>query len=185
MTIILGELSREEDVLEWLVENKSTGDDEEVIEDVTAKTLNTLIGNIDSLAVLFCESPQITFFFCWSNKDNAVAWRPFADDHGVEESMLVLEELEKIDDECDKHGVQFVKIDDERTAKEYGIDDLPAIVYFEKQVPTVYGGELDNEEEILTWLVSQLEKDEIEDVTDEMLDKMVKEGRTLAVLFCE
>lgn len=99
--------------------------------------------------------------------------------------MLVLEELEKIDDECDKHGVQFVKIDDERTAKEYGIDDLPAIVYFEKQVPTVYGGELDNEEEILTWLVSQLEKDEIEDVTDEMLDKMVKEGRTLAVLFCE
>lgn len=97
----------------------------------------------------------------------------------------MLEELEKIDDECDKHGVQFVKIDDERTAKEYGIDDLPAIVYFEKQVPTVYGGELDNEEEILTWLVSQLEKDEIEDVTDEMLDKMVKEGRTLAVLFCE
>lgn len=63
MTIILGELSREEDVLEWLVENKSTGDDEEVIEDVTAKTLNTLIGNIDSLAVLFCESPQITFCF--------------------------------------------------------------------------------------------------------------------------
>lgn len=97
----------------------------------------------------------------------------------------MLEELEKIDDECDKHGVQFVKIDDEHTAKEYGIDDLPAIVYFEKQVPTVYGGELDNEEEILTWLVSQLEKDEIEDVTDEMLDKMVKEGRTLAVLFCE
>lgn len=41
--------------MEWLVQNKSTGDDEEVIEDVTAKTLNTLIGNIDNLAVLFCE----------------------------------------------------------------------------------------------------------------------------------
>lgn len=53
--LIIGELSREEDVLEWLVENKSTGDDEEVIEDVTAKTLDTLIGNIDNLAVLFCE----------------------------------------------------------------------------------------------------------------------------------
>lgn len=52
---LAGELSREEDVLEWLVQNKSTGDDEEVIEDVTAKTLNTLIGNIDSLAVLFCK----------------------------------------------------------------------------------------------------------------------------------
>lgn len=50
----LGELSKEEDVLEWLIENKSTGDDEEVIEDVTAKTLSTLIGNVDNLVVLFC-----------------------------------------------------------------------------------------------------------------------------------
>lgn len=50
-----GELSKEEDVLEWLIENKSTGDDEEVIEDVTAKTLNTLIGNVDNLVVLFCK----------------------------------------------------------------------------------------------------------------------------------
>lgn len=50
-----GELSKEEDVLEWLVENKSTGDEEDVIEDVTAKTLNTLIGNIDNLVVLFCK----------------------------------------------------------------------------------------------------------------------------------
>lgn len=41
-----------------------------------------------------------------------------------------------------------------------------------------------DEEQILHWLVSQLEHDEIEDVTDEMLDKMVKEGRVLAVLFC-
>lgn len=51
----IGELSREEDVLEWLIENKSTGDDEEVIEDVTAKTLTTLIGNVDNLVVLFCK----------------------------------------------------------------------------------------------------------------------------------
>lgn len=52
----LEELTREEDVLEWLVQNKSTGDEEDVIEDVTAKTLNTLIGNIDNLVVLFCKS---------------------------------------------------------------------------------------------------------------------------------
>lgn len=50
-----GELSREEDVLEWLITNKSTGDEEDVIEDVTAKTLNTLIGNVDNLVVLFCK----------------------------------------------------------------------------------------------------------------------------------
>lgn len=94
-------------------------------------------------------------------------------------------ELEKIDDDCDKHGIQFVKIDDESVAKEFGIDSLPAIVYFEKEVPNVYDGDIEKEDEILEWLVNQLEKDEIEDVTDEMLDKMVKEGKTLAVLFCK
>lgn len=54
--------------------------------------------------------------------------------------MTVLEELEKIDDDCDRHGIQFVKIDDDAAAKEFGIDDLPAIVYFEKEVPNVYDG---------------------------------------------
>lgn len=99
--------------------------------------------------------------------------------------MTVLEELEKIDDDCDKHGIQFVKIDDDRASRDYGIDTVPAIVYFEKQVPNVYSGDLMNEEDILHWLVAQLEKDEIEDVTDEMLDRLVKEGKTLAVLFCK
>lgn len=50
----VGELTKEEDVLEWLVQNKSTGDEEDLIEEVTLKTLNTLIGNIDELVVLFC-----------------------------------------------------------------------------------------------------------------------------------
>lgn len=98
--------------------------------------------------------------------------------------MKVLEELENIDDDCDKHGIQFVKIDDNSAAEEYGIEEIPAIIYFERQIPTVYDGDLQNEEEILQWLLGQLEKDEIEDVTDEMLDKLVKEGRTVAVLFC-
>jgi len=46
-------------------------------------------------------------------------------------------------------------------------------------------GDLENEDEILEWLVAQLEQDEIEDVTDEMLDRLIKDGKTLAVLFCK
>ena len=42
-----------------------------------------------------------------------------------------------------------------------------------------------DEDEILHWLLSQIEKDEIEDITEDMLDKLVKEGRTMAVLFCK
>ncbi|XP_021927616.1 uncharacterized protein LOC110833625 isoform X10 [Zootermopsis nevadensis] len=156
--IYTSELTREEDVLEWLVQNKSTGDEEDVIEDVTAKALDTLISSVDNLVVLF-----------YDNDD--------------EDSMQVLGELETIDDDCDKHGIQFVKIDDDSAAKEFGIDDVPALVYFEKGIPNVYDGDLENEDEILEWLVDQLEKDEIEDVTDEMLDRLIKEGKTIAVLF--
>ncbi|XP_035790583.1 uncharacterized protein LOC118465954 isoform X7 [Anopheles albimanus] len=152
------ELQREEDVLEWLVENKATGDEDDVIEEVNAKTLKTLIQNIDNLVVLFY-------------------------DEGDEESESVLQELENIDDDCAKHGIQFVRIDDPKVSKEYGIDEVPAIVYFEKQIPNVYDDDLSDEEEILEWLLSQLEKDEIEDVTDEMLDKLIKEGKSIAVLF--
>lgn len=42
-------------MLEWLVQNKSTGDEEDIIEDVTSKTLDTLIGSVDNLVVLFCK----------------------------------------------------------------------------------------------------------------------------------
>ncbi|XP_053677745.1 uncharacterized protein LOC128727826 isoform X1 [Anopheles nili] len=152
------ELQREEDVLEWLVENKATGDDDDVIEEVNAKTLKTLIQNIDNLVVLFYDDED-------------------------EDSETVLAELENIDDDCAKHGIQFVRIDDPKVSKEYGIDEVPAIVYFEKQIPNVYDDDLTDEEQILEWLLSQLEKDEIEDVTDEMLDKLIKEGKSIAVLF--
>lgn len=112
------ELSREEDVLEWLIENKSTGDDEDVIEEVSAKTLGTLIQNIDNLVVVFCKiSLQNILNFHWflfSLKDGK-------DD---DDSAQVIEELEKIDDDCDKHGIQFVKIDDRGAAKEHGVKDV-------------------------------------------------------------
>ena len=48
-----------------------------------------------------------------------------------------------------------------------------------------YSGDLTNEDEVLKWLTHQAESDEIEDVTDEMLDKLIAEKKHLAVLFCE
>lgn len=51
-------------------------------------------------------------------------------------------ELENIDDDCDEHNIAFVKIDDAEEAKEYGIDELPTLVLFEKKIPHVYDGRL-------------------------------------------
>lgn len=63
-----------------------------------------------------------------------------SDDNDDEDSIQVLDDLETIDDDCDKHGIQFVKIDDDSAAKEFGIDEVPALVYFEKGIPNVYDG---------------------------------------------
>lgn len=52
-----------------------------------------------------------------------------------------MSELENIDDDCDQHNIAFVKIDDDDEAKEYGIDELPTLVFFEKQIPHIYEGE--------------------------------------------
>ncbi|KAG8237452.1 hypothetical protein J437_LFUL015980, partial [Ladona fulva] len=84
-------------------------------------------------------------------------------DKDQKKSQKVLVELENIDDECDQNGISFVKIDNDEEAKEYGIENLPALVYFEKRIPHIYDGDLENEDEILEWLVEQLETDEIED----------------------
>lgn len=42
----------------------------------------------------------------------------------------ILEELEKIDDECDVYGIHMVKIQDPQLAKRYSIKTFPAMVYF-------------------------------------------------------
>ena len=54
--------------------------------------------------------------------------------------MQVLEELENIDDDTDRIGVSFVKTQDLKVAERYGVTSVPALLYFEHQVPTVYEG---------------------------------------------
>lgn len=97
----------------------------------------------------------------------------------------MLNELENIDDECDKLGIVFVKIDNDDEAKEYGIDKIPSLVYFEDSIPTLYEGNLEDEEKVLKWFDEQVKSDQIEDVTDEMLDLILEKKSHVAVLFCE
>lgn len=84
-----------------------------------------------------------------------------SDDNNDQKSQKVLEELENIDDECDALGITFVKIDNMDEAKEYGIDSVPSLLYFEKGIPTVYEDRLEDEESVLKWLEQQTTSDEI------------------------
>ena len=52
-------------------------------------------------------------------------------------------------------------------------------------MPLTHTGSLLKEEEVLRWLIHQVSSDEIEDVTDQMLDKLIDKAEHIAVLFCE
>ncbi|KAF7496675.1 Protein disulfide-isomerase A5 [Sarcoptes scabiei] len=162
-----GDLENEKKVLEWLIEYGDAAndsdefvEDSDEIEDVSASVLQRLIANTEALAVLFYDD---------QDKD----------------SMEVLQELENIDDECDEHGIAFVKIDDIEVSKKFGIDyeELPTLVYFENKMPNFYKGDLMNEENVLQWLIYQHENDEIEDVSDVVLSNLIDTKQYLAVLF--
>lgn len=97
-----------------------------------------------------------------------------------------MDDLENIDDDLDKLGIPFVKIDDDSIAKDFGIlDELPALVYFEDEIPSVYEGDLHNEEKALKWIVKQAQEDTIEEVTEEMLDYLVKDKEYVLVFYGE
>lgn len=107
-----------------------------------------------------------------------------SDDKEVDSSKDVLDDLENIDDDLDKLGIPFVKIDDDSIAKDFGIlDELPALVYFEEEIPSVYEGDLHNEEKALKWIVKQAQEDTIEEVTEEMLDYLVKDKEYVLVFY--
>lgn len=65
---------------------------------------------------------------------------PLTDSEDCDTCDDVLEELETIDDDTDKHGIQFVKSKDSKLASDIGIFSFPALVYYETGVPIMYDG---------------------------------------------
>ena len=58
----------------------------------------------------------------------------------------------------------MVKCSDRNIEKEYGFGFTPILIHFHTEVPNVYRGDLEEEKEILIWLLANLEKSEIEEV---------------------
>lgn len=164
----------EDEILHWLLGHLEN----EEIEDIDEDTLDRMVKEGRTMAVLFCKFQ----LFLSKVIDSLIS---FTDDNNDKKSDKVLAELENIDDECDQLGISFVKIDNLEEAKEYGIETLPKLLYFEKGIPTVYEGNLEKEEELLRWMELQTSSDEIEDVTDEMLDIIIAKMHHVAVLFCK
>jgi len=155
-----GDLTAEDDILEWLIQNRSSGDEEDVIEEVEFKSLEAMVSAVENIAVLFYNSKS-------SKMDQ------------------ILESVETIDDDCDTRGVHFVKISDPAAAYHYGISTLPTLVYFKNSVPNLFDGELLDDEEVLQWLLTHLESAEIEEVSSSMLGRLIRDTRNIVVIFCK
>lgn len=109
----------------------------------------------------------------------------FSDDKDDKQDIRVLNELENIDDELEKEGIVIVRIDNADEAKEYGLDHLPALIYFEDKIPSLFEGDLMNEDEVLEWLLLQKETATIEEVTDEILKVYFYYFTTCVLIFPE
>merc|ERR1719297_251648 len=71
-----GDLRAEDDILEWLIQNRNSGDEEDIIEEVEFKSLEAMVSAVENIAVLFYNANS-------SNMDQ------------------ILESVETIDDDCD------------------------------------------------------------------------------------
>jgi len=155
-----GNLEAEDDLLEWLIQNRSSGDQEDVIEEVQFKSLEAMVAAVENIAVLFYNAKSA-------------------------KSSEILEALETIDDDCDSRGVHFVKISDPAAAYHYGITTLPTLVYFKNNVPNLFDGNLVDDDGVLTWLMGHLEAAEIEEVSQGTLGRLIRDSRNLVVIFCK
>ncbi len=54
--------------------------------------------------------------------------------------MKALENLEKIDEKADRLGIAFVKVNDLELVDEYGLKEMPSIVYYRHAAPILYEG---------------------------------------------
>ena len=119
------------------------------------------------------------------------------------DTHLILEELERIDEKLDKQDLTLVKISDDGAIDSYGLEALPALVYFENGVPEVYlvgllfnislnnvkseklkfifKGDMTNDDLILKWMLDELKQEEIKEITVKMLDRLVEKGTTHAI----
>lgn len=86
-------------------------------------------------------SASICRLIGWSIDVIILDFFQYSDSDDCEQCTKTLEELENIDDDCDRHSITFVKTKDFSVAEQFGVHDFPALVYFENSIPNVFEGE--------------------------------------------
>ena len=109
-----------------------------------------------------------------------------ADENGDEEETddeSFVKQMETLDDDMDNISVPLIKISDESKALQFGLDKLPTIVYFKNQIPGLFDGDVTDTASVLEWLTSRKTEDNIQLVSDTILEDVVENFPYVACLF--
>ncbi len=81
----------------------------------------------------------------------------------------------------DQFDIGLVKV--ESSSPRFGIRKVPAFVYFEDNIPTLYDEDPQDPRALVEWIEEQRTSDAIEVVTEEILQHLVQTQDYLAVFF--
>ena len=94
-----------------------------------------------------------------------------------------VENLQRIAGESFEDGIAVVKIKDEEEAKQFGMDEMPGIVFFRKRIASVVTADIDQPDEVLDFLQRHKNALLIEEVSNEILTQMIEQHEYVAVFF--
>ena len=124
------------------------------IEIVSREMLDRLIRSGNSLAAIFSESQH----------------------HGIHG----MTEIHKL---CLNLDVPLLQVIGSEAPRKLGIDSVPALIYYEAEIPAVFEGDLGLTDSVLDWLMEHRTADSIEEVTEEILVNIIEVIEYVAVLF--
>lgn len=95
-------------------------------------------------------------------------------------------DMEIIDDDAERANIQFVKINDKRLGKSFGIKKFPALTMIRNRDVFIYEGDLKDEETVLEFLTDYDNfsmGDKIEEVDAENLINIIETDPYVSVFF--
>ena len=171
-----GDLEEENEVLTWLLETMEKSQ----IEEVSGPILDALIERLDSLAVIFYNNDEENDQSDGEDASGDEEEEASGEDADDDKFLAMMETL---DDDMDKINMALVKVNDEAKALEFGLEELPALMYFKDEVPGLYDGSMLDSEEVLAWLTTRVTEDNIQLVSDQILEDLVEKVPYVACLF--
>ena len=153
-----GDLHDPESTLSWLLDEETLEIPGEIEE----------VGRVMLSKILDEERDVLVFFY---------------EDEDTRSLANVVKTMEIIDDELDSKEIEFVKISDENIEVEYALDKLPSLVYFENLIPIEYDGNLNDADDIRSWILEELENTAIRTVDEDTLEMLIDKSDDIVVIF--